>query len=321
MNNLDYFELSRINSKVNIDFSNPKGVVVIPKSKDEVNALTKANKELIDNIVTYSVLSKDEFFDEIALNKITEKIINIIEQTNHINYTGFCVYFQVLKFSYNAYKNQRNLNQREKILLMRQIIDAYIENRHEMYDSHGYSNQVLQVMCDAASSRRNGSTGASSLSAIMQENCIANKKVAGFMDGQNAYLIPDKNNFSSLLTVLNNNDVNFVFSKERDNKIPDLAFRIYDSLFVLEHKLTNGKGGGQNMEINELISFINQSEINQNMHYISCLQGDYIQELCPENREPKAAAQYKNIITYLREHPNNYFVNEYGLNEMIKEYV
>ena len=123
------------------------------------------------------------------------------------------------------------------------------------------------------------------------------------------------------MDILKKNDVEFKFSKERDKKIPDLAFRIYDSLFVLEHKLTNGKGGAQNMEVNELVSFINQRENNKKMHYISCLQGDYMQELYPENREPKVQAQYKNILAYLKEHPNNYFVNEYGLNEMIKEYV
>lgn len=321
MNNLDYFELSRVNSKANIDFSNPKGIVVIPETKDEINDLTKANKELIDNIVAYSVLSKNEFFDDEALNKLIEKIVWIVDKTANINYSGFCVYFQVLKYSYYSYQHQKNLSHKEKIILMRQIVDSYIENRHEMYDSHGYSNQVLQVMSDAASSRRRGSTGSSNLSAIMEENSIVSATTKDFMIGKNAYLIPDKNNFASLLTLLNANNVEFEFSRKRDNKIPDLAFRIYDSLFVLEHKLTNGKGGGQNMEINELISFINQREKNGKMHYISCLQGDYLQELYPENREPKTAAQYNNIMTYLRENPNNYFVNEYGLNEMIKEYV
>ena len=194
MNNLDYFELSRVNSKVNIDFSNPRGKIIIPDSKEELNKLTKANKKLLDNIIAYRVLSKNDFFDEVALNKIIEDIVSIVENTNHINYSGFCVYFQVLKYSYDRFMKQRNLTHRDKIILMRQIVDSYIENRHDMYNSHGYTDQVLQVMCDASSSRRNGSTGASSLGAIMKDNSIIKTSTSDFMTGENAYFIPDKDN-------------------------------------------------------------------------------------------------------------------------------
>ena len=47
-------------------------------------------------------------------------------------------------------------------------------------------------------------------------------------------------------------------------------------MFILEHKLTNGEGGSQNQEINEIIAFITQKEDKNNIHYISCLQGDFI---------------------------------------------
>lgn len=47
MNNLDAFELSVANSKIYFDFSNPKGKVVIPKTKDLENELTIANKKIM----------------------------------------------------------------------------------------------------------------------------------------------------------------------------------------------------------------------------------------------------------------------------------
>ena len=49
--------------------------------------------------------------------------------------------------------------------------------------------------------------------------------------------------------------LNFKSSKLRDNKIPDAVIRINNEYYIVEHKLTNGSGGSQNAEINEIIKF------------------------------------------------------------------
>ena len=75
-----------------------------------------------------------------------------------------------------------------------------------------------------------------------------------FMD-ENSYFFPE-NNVSLFLNVLKNNNIDFNFRKSRDNKNPDLIFKIKDQFYILEHKLATGGGGSQNMELNEIIEFI-----------------------------------------------------------------
>ena len=60
MNNLDAFELSVANSKIYFDFSNPKGKVVIPKTKDLENELTMANKKIMEYITTYKTIKDSD---------------------------------------------------------------------------------------------------------------------------------------------------------------------------------------------------------------------------------------------------------------------
>lgn len=319
MDNIELFELSRANSSLNFDFSNPKGVMVIPKSKDQENELTKANHKIIDYITTYKVIKDKPEAEELKKNIIKE-IIRIIETTDHINYSSFCIYFQVLKYSYSAFMWTNTLTDEDKYELIKNTVELYIENRHDVYMSHGYSDQVLQVQSDAASSRRNGVTGTNSLSTIMESKGFSRAGSYADILENYAYILPDKGDNSILNEILSQNHIVFEFQKTRDNKNPDLAFVLDDDIFILEHKLTNGGGGSQNMEINEIISFIGYSENNKKIHYISCLQGDYLNKLNADNSEPKVAAQYQNIMNNLYANKSNYFVNEFGLSELIDFY-
>ena len=90
-------------------------------------------------------------------------------------------------------------------------------------------------------------------------------------------------------------------------------------MFILEHKLTNGEGGSQNQEINEIIAFITQKEDKNNIHYISCLQGDFITKLNENSTQPKNKAQLLNITMALTKYKQNYFVNGEGLRKMFED--
>ena len=90
-------------------------------------------------------------------------------------------------------------------------------------------------------------------------------------------------------------------------------------MFILEHKLTNGEGGSQNQEINEIIAFITQKEVKNNIHYISCLQGDFITKLNENSTQPKNKAQLSNITMALTKYKQNYFVNGEGLRKMFED--
>ena len=324
MNNKVYFKYSQENDDVIFDFSKPEGVLVLNKNcfEDET-ALMIANHKLIELITTYKTIRNDSSFDEASKNSVIEKIIQIIENTNLINYSSFCVYLQVVGYSFSTYNSEKNsFNLTEKIELMKSLVNLYIDNRHDLYCYHGYSDQVLQVNSDASSSRRKSKTGIEKMEEILLP--LGFKKAKNLLELKNlryCYILPDKGDINLFNALLKEKKIMFEFRTTRDNKNPDMLFKINEDFYVLEHKLTNGGGGSQNAEINEIIQFINYTEENVNWHYVSCLQGNFFKKLNKFNNEPKAANQYRNVIQNLNNNPNNYFINGKGFEKMVNDLV
>lgn len=322
MDNKDYFKFSQTHDDNIIDFSHPEGFLVVNKDSSEPETeLMEANHKLINLITTYQTLKTNDGYDENSLNITVDKIAKILETTNLINYSSFCVYLQVVGYSYSTYSSEKNgMSVSEKRELLKQLIDLYIDNRHNLYNFHGYSDQVLQVNSDAASSRRKGKTGIEKMEDIL-EPCgfVRAKNMLDLMSRKFCYILPDKGDINLFNRFLRENKINFEFRATRDNKNPDLFLKIKNDYYILEHKLTNGGGGSQNAEINEIIQFINYDEIFDNWHYVSCLQGNFFKKLNSSNNEPKAASQYRNVISNLNNHPKNYFLNGKGFEKFIKD--
>lgn len=320
MKNLDALELSVANSKMNFDFSNPMGTLVIPKEKGKDNRLTAANKKVLELITTYKTVKDDSDVPEEYKEKIIYSIMEILDTVDNINYSSFCIYFQVLRFSHDSFENARKkklLTNSERAELLKNAVELYIENRHDIYSSHGYSDMALQVRCDCGSSRRSRSIGSNSLKNIM-DNFNINQVYSydDFMKGNSFFFPEDLKNL--LIEVIEKNSIDFKFRETHDGKYPDLMFKIGNQFYILEHKLATGRGGAQNSEINEIITFIGQEESNINVHYISCLQGDMLNTIFDSNPDPKTKTQHDNIINHLKDNSNNYFLNEFGLNELLK---
>lgn len=323
MDNKDYFKYSQSHDDDIVDFSKPEGMLVINKNSSEpATSLMKANHELIELISTYKTLVNSSFSQN-DINKIVDKIISIIETTNLINYSSFCVYLQVVGYSYSSYCSEKNaMTIDDKRELMEQLLKLYISNRHDMYLYHGYSDQVLQVQSDAASSRRKGKTGIEKMEEIMKPlGFVRAKTILDLKHKNYCYLLPDKGDLELFNRFLNECEICFEFRKTRDNKSPDMLLKIKNDYYILEHKLTNGGGGAQNAEINEIIQFINFKERNPNWHYISCLQGNFFKKLNENNKEPRTATQYKNIMSALELYPLNYFLNGKGFEKLINDFV
>lgn len=319
MYNLKLFELSIASYKLNMDFSNPEGYIVIPKEKSEQNKLTNANHKLIELITTYKTIRNDPEASDEYKEKILSDILGIIDDDSvKINYTGLCVYFQVLRFSWNTFINSKNkLSPVERLEILRSVVNLYIDNRHDIYLEHGYSDSSLQMQSDCATSRRSGGIASNNLKSIMEKyNFKFANSYDDFMDG-NTYFFPEDNK-ELLNEVIEKQGIDFAFKDNHENKHPDLMFKIKKHFYILEHKLASGGGGSQNQEIGEIISFIGQDESNTYVHYISCLQGDILGRLTgDENAEPKIRVQYNKILNNLKEHRSNYFLSELGLNELL----
>lgn len=349
--NIEYFKYSLSNADTIIDFSNPSGVEVISKTVElPPKELQIANHKLIELITAYKVLrSQPAKNSNTAITQIITDIINILDNVKLINYSAFCVYFQVLKYSYSAYKSEQSkMNPISKIDLIRQILDNYLSNRHDMYLSYGYSDQILQVMSDVASARRNGKTGIQKVESIIVpmkfEKALS---LESLINKNKCYILPDKDGKKLFGEFVRAKGITFAFSAARDNKYPDLLIKYNNEIFIIEHKMTNGDGGSQNEAINEIINFIGQTEAQTNVHYVSCLQGNFINALANDNditeidnvfstidisqnidsniatgnTKNKHEHQYTHILQNLKRCQQNYFVNGNGLELLIKDIV
>ena len=349
--NIEYFKYSLHNDDTIIDFSNPSGVEVISKSSDlPPKKLQASNNRLIELITAYKVVrSQKNTGTNAAIKDIILEIIGILDNVKLLNYYCFFVYFQVLKYSYSAYQAEKNnMSSDDKIELLTQILDMYIENRHDTYLSYGYSDQILQVMSDVASARRNGKTGIQKVEAIIMP--LGFKKATSLeslLNNNKCYILPDKDGKKIFGQFIRHNKIQFAFSADRDNKYPDLLLKYKKEIFIIEHKMTNGDGGSQNEAINEIINFISQTETNTNVHYVSCLQGNFIKALAKDNdikliddefskidiskvidsniatgdTKNKHEHQYSHILQNLKRCPQNYFVNGTGLEVLIKDII
>ena len=325
MKNEKYFIYSQNNDDSTVDLTKQEGVLVISKNEKEPDTpLMSANHTLIELITTYKTLTGLESYDENDVQAIIDKIIKIVETTKLINYSSFCVYFQVIGYSYNAYMSEKSkMTIEEKRKLFKELIDLYIHNRHDVYLYHGYSDQVLQIGSDTASSRRKGKTGIEMIEDVL--HAYGFEKASSLSDLRSkrlTYILPDKGQKLIFDNYLDELGVEFEFRKTRDAKNPDFLIKINNQVFIMEHKLTNGGGGSQNAEINEIIQFINYDEPRaKNVSYISCLAGDFFKKLNSANTEPKARSQFVNITNNLKNHPDNYFVNGNGFSLLIEDLV
>ncbi|WP_029513170.1 hypothetical protein [Mycoplasmopsis primatum] len=325
MNNKEYFLYSQNNIDGAIDKFKQKGKLVISENANqEPTSLMKSNSQLVEFITTYKILSENSVKSDELINTIIDKIINIIETTDMINYSSFCTYWQVVGYSYSTFVDKKSkLTQNKKREIIRNLLDLYIKNRHNIYLYHGYSDQCLQVQSDAATSRRKGKTGIEMMETLLTKlNFIKTNTYADFHNSQFCYMLPDKDGINLFNEFLVKNNIQFTFRTSWDNKNPDMLIKIFNDYFIIEHKLTNGFGGAQNSEINEIIQFISHSENSNNLHYVSCLQGDYFQKLNNmEKCNPKVKTQYENIIKNLNKHRHNFFVNGVGFNKLILDFV
>lgn len=322
MNNLDYFLYSLNHEEQIIDFDRPGGVVVINKNKDEEeNNLVVSNLKLLNYIEEYKNIINIGKTNNERKVEILNNIISILENVENINYSPFCSYFQVLNYSYYQFKNKNTLPHSDKLSLIDKIVRLYIQNRHEIYKFHGYSNIVLQVMSDISSSRRKSNIGIEKIESFLKPlGFKKTNELEDFKKMKLSYILPDKGQLNLFNYILKEESISFKFRENREFKNPDILIKVNEHIFLIEHKIINGSGGAQNLELNEIIEFIKYNEENKNFHYVSCLDGNFFSKFKNSN-EPKVVEQLKNVKNNLKICKNNFFVNNKGLMKLIFNYI
>lgn len=319
--NINFFWNS-INSKnEKLNDLKPEGTIIIKQegNNKELELETK-NKELLELITTYKILKKQN--NSLITNEIIEKIINIIKHTKNINFSPFCVYFQVLNYSYFSFLNDLKNNFELAKNTLEKILNLYIRNRHNLYMWNGYTSSMLQVVCDNFAVKRKSIMGINMI--IDQLNEVKIKKIDSYEEVKlfnSWYILPDKGDKNLFLKLKNDLELEIDSYSKNQNKLPDLFIKVNNEYFILESKIINNFGGSQNHSISEIINFINQKEKNDHIHYISCLDGNYFDNYKKdENSNNKQNNQVKNIIENLNKFVNNYFIKHNLFKKIIDKY-
>ena len=319
MDNLVFFEESVNHKEELIDSSYHSFIerIIIPKTKNETNDLTQANTNVIRYISTIETMLTELKYP-IEYEEITKLLIRIRNElkTTGMNYSPFCQYFNIHNINYSLFINQ---NESVQIELLRFLVPEYINNRHSMYLSHGYSNMVLQVMSDNYSHKRKGSYGT---------NIIARKLTSlGFVDlsmrnnieiesTSKSFLLSDKTGKKAFEQFAKRNNINLSEKGMNTKKYPDALIRIGSDYFIVEQKNMKEGGGGQDKQTLEIINFINKKPEMKNLHYVTYINGVFFNSI-ENTTQAKASSQYSDIQETLRKHKENYFVNSYGFDILI----
>lgn len=316
IDNIEILEFCFINKEPYIDeFYIKDNNIIISNNPITVNKLMQANIDLLDNISAYKIALESNN-EEMQLG-VLKNILNILKVTG-INFSEFISYWSVNDMSYSLY-NKIFKTDKIKLTFLADITKRYIDNRHSLYQKHGYSLSTLQVLKDSRSHKSSGNLGIKKVDTLFNNlsfNYFNNEDIDDFVNASNIYIHPDKKDKELFKKILIKYKIKFNWSLKYQGKYPDYLFKVDDKIFILEHKHIKEYGGGQDKQISEIINFISQEESQNNIYYVSFLDGVYF-NLLAESNTGKPNVQKQDIQNNLNKFKNNYFVNVKGFIKLI----
>jgi hypothetical protein len=290
------------------NFRVDRELVIIPRTSLEDNSLTIASKKLIDLFTTMSTLNIENDYSKDEI--LAQKILEILKTTENIHFFPFNFYCQtqgVTKDNFFTLDFEKQL----------QLIKDYIDDRHNMYMDHGYTNTILQTMCDSYAHKRNGDTGTRKLRKQVENLGIRH---VDFGD-DNYYLSPDKGDLSKFKSILNAANIGYKYYRKHNSKMPDLFLKINNNYVIVEHKHMTLGGGHQNSVIVDIMDFINEEDTN--VYYVSYIDGPVFQEYFGleynKNGDNKYDLTNDNINRIFEEKEKSYILNAAGFDLFLKE--
>jgi hypothetical protein len=311
--NLEYWEISLKKPESVIDKYYIFDEIIIEDKK-----LIQKVERLRELIISYCVMLEK---DKEATGKILDEIYEIIMSIDKIQYTEFVAFWKALDMSFSIFKKLSN----QKVILIK-LLEKYCLRRRKLYDKLGYSNIIIQSLYDSGASRKKSIVGiikildlASKILNLKKEEHL--KTIREIETYSRGYFLPDKEDKKLFKLFCKEFDIVYQFGKEHQGKEPDIVLKINNHFFIIEAKHIKESGGAQDKQIVETIEFIKYSENSKSIHYLSFMDGIYFNNFIwtsPKDNT-KANKQKKDIEKYLKDNPNNFFVNTAGIKEIFKE--
>lgn len=316
MTNIELFKFSGEHREPIIDPYYNRDKVVIPSTAEETNTLVERNARLVELISVFSYFreqGKDR--QDPQMDMLVREVVEILTSTDGINLSPFSQFFMVYNSSHNSFMGYSTKEQFEFVY---EMLTLYAKERHKMYMSHGYSNSILQVVCDNYSHKRNSKTTIVKICAMLENLGFVHKISGPMTDGQSFYILPDKGDKGLFLEFKRTFGVAMEAAKTEQNKLPDMVFSVKGEFYIVEMKSMKGSGGGQDKQLTEVINFIRYTEKNKKVHYITYLDGEYSNLLHGGTTQPKIRCQYDDALSCLANNPGNYFLNTAGFARLLE---
>jgi hypothetical protein len=310
-----------------LDFSlkNPEPIIdefylkdhdlIISNDFSKTTELMQKNADLIESISAYNFGKKNK--NAGIIRKTLDKILEIVSSEN-INYSEFVSFWPVVDISHSVFMKIDKDKQRD---ILQNIVEQYIKLRHEIYLKYGYTPTTLQVSKDAKTHKQGGNLGINKVSKILDSKGFkkANSEIIeDFIQGDKKYIETDKKGKKLFKELLKYYGIKFLWSSKKEKKMPDFLIRYEKDIFIVEHKHKKEGGGGQNGQINEILSLISFRENNSNVHFVSFLDGVYFNLFANNNsKKGKIFEQFNSITKSLKKNKQNYFVNTAGFKKLL----
>ncbi|MEK7062152.1 MAG: hypothetical protein AAB940_00200, partial [Patescibacteria group bacterium] len=286
-NNLYYFEISKNNQEESFD-----DFYIFDAKHPDLNKYIKNTKEIKNILITIRTLRSkkeksavvDKYFLE--LSKIIGKYSNCSEFACFVNACDNII---------GEVKNEINL--------LKKITERYFAKRilNEIVPE-----EWVQAILDTNSSRKKGKCGENKLISILEKQGF--KEIFDWNDFLKINYCMVK--FSKKFNLKNvRKNLGVKIKTKKQNKTLDLIIKAKDKILLCEAKHLNTSGGGQDKQISELIEILGLNEKNK-VSYISFLDGKYSNILLGDSGHgDKINTQRKEIKKFLKNNPNNYWVN------------
>ena len=202
------------------------------------------------------------------------------------NFSAFSQFFMVYNSAYNSY---REYSEAKKKHFIYEMLRRYCKERHSMYSSHGYTNAILQVMCDNYSHKRNSKTTIDKIIDVIEPMGFTHLSAWNLCySDQNFYFLPDKGDTDMYLQMVSELSLENRALSQAQDKLPDFVLKCNGEYYIGEAKMMKGSGGGQDKQLVEIINFIRYQEKNKgciisfilmvSMQICCCVQSDVLQK-------------------------------------------
>lgn len=303
------------------------GSIAIPESPDQPNtalvALERAVIDLLDQLMEISDLSSDK------AESLLDDLVNALEapRANHLTFLSF---WKQMDMNYSVFTN---LTAVEKKAFLHLVVPIYLQKRHAIYRSHGYSAVTLQAALDNAGHKQSGNLANVKLEALCSEFGLQKaNSLAQLQDQEFSFCIGKGISKAHMATFKDALGIRFPWSDQYVGKKPDFVLHLRaEEFYIGEAKHKKESGGGQNGQIAELIDLVRQTESRPAFGYISFLDGIQFNQfitmhhLALEATATSAALpnkemkQYEEITSALETNPGNYFLNTAGFKEFLTQ--